>query len=324
MNKNIQFITITNLGYIPLTINCYESLLCNNVNKELTSFCLDENAYNILKNKNYPCVLFNNNIPNSEELSRYKDKNWKKMMYLKMKIIYENLLKYDYVCVTDGDIVFENKDFLKFAIEYLCKKKVDIVYQNNGLSNKCKLMCAGFAVIKSTNTTKKLYNASLDEKFSSEQEYLRNKIKRLRCNISLLPLQLYPNGNYYYKHYKNIAPYLIHFNWVSSQKKIRKLKTFNKWYEEFNIEKIPIDKRIDVTEKTINLISQGHLHIEKHKYNTVFSDFAFKKKKIFYIKYVSDSRKKCLFFKEHQDCKVDLTKEGLIEAYYIQNFEIDV
>ena len=320
MKKKVQFITITNSGYIPFTINCYKSLKRNNINQELISYCLDEDSYNYLKKNNYPCVLFKGDVNATHNLSRYKDENWKKMMYLKMRIIFENLLNSDYLCITDGDIVFENNNFLDYAVKNLYNKNVDIVYQNNGLSNKCNSMCAGFAVIKSSPLMKKLYDAKITDKFSTEQEYLRRRIKEFKIKISLLPLHLFPNGNYYYKNSKNINPYLIHFNWVSSEKKIRKMKSFGKWYEEFSVSSISLDKKINITEKTKKQISNSKLKIEKQKYNSLFGDFALKKKKTFYVKYFSNDdkkEKKWNFYREDEECLLTIEKEDIVEAYYI-------
>lgn len=312
MNNDIRFITITNSGYLKFTKNCYASLKANKIAPILTSVTLDKDAYNSLTELGYPCELFDNaEIEDSHKLIRYRETNWKKMMYLKMRIIYDNLDKYDYVCVTDGDIVFENKNFMDYTLKYLKKNKVDIIYQNNGLSNKCNLMCAGFVLIKSSVLTKTLYDASLDDKFVTEQEYLRSRINKLGINYKLLPLHLFPNGNYYYKHHNAIKPFLIHFNWISCQKKVRKMKQFDKWYLD-----IPKENKIDVLEKTKMVIQNGKLTIEKNKYNSHFGDFAFKKKKIFYVKLGENQH----FFKEDESCNLSVANsEDLKEAYYIQS-----
>jgi hypothetical protein len=46
----------------------------------------------------------------------------------------------------------------------------------------------------------------------------------------MLPIELFPNGKYYYNNSANINPYLIHFNWIVGDEKKEKMRTYDKWY----------------------------------------------------------------------------------------------
>ena len=61
-----------------------------------------------------------------------------------------------------------------------------------------------------------------------DQVYINNIKKQLK--YILLPLELFPNGNYYYANSKKINPYLIHFNWLTGNDKMKKMKFYKKWY----------------------------------------------------------------------------------------------
>ena len=62
-----------------------------------------------------------------------------------------------------------------------------------------------------------------------EQNFLKGQIKKLNIKLGFLPLELYPNGKYYYK-YRNKEPHLIHFNWIETKRKKERMQILKKWY----------------------------------------------------------------------------------------------
>jgi hypothetical protein len=115
--NNISFITLTNSGYIDYTLNCLQSLKNINMTKELKVYCIGEKGYSILKNNGVLCELIDNDNDNdTSNFQKFRTKQWSNVTYYKFEIIYNNLLKNEYVCITDGDIVYENNqifDYLK-------------------------------------------------------------------------------------------------------------------------------------------------------------------------------------------------------------------
>ena len=51
-----------------------------------------------------------------------------------------------------------------------------------------------------------------------------------KFNYSLLPLEKFPNGPYFYENYQTLKPNIIHFNYVLGEKKIELMKKYNEWY----------------------------------------------------------------------------------------------
>jgi hypothetical protein len=89
--------------------------------------------------------------------------------------------------------------------------------------------------IKSNPKMINLFNPINVEKFKNtigwdDQVYINN-IKG-QFKFETLPLELFPNGLYYYKNsnQKNFKPYLIHFNWIVGHNKKQKMIQYNKWY----------------------------------------------------------------------------------------------
>jgi hypothetical protein len=227
---DIAFITLTNTGYINYTLNCLKSLENINFVLPLKCYCIGKDGYNILKNKNYNCSLID-----EEENSNYqifRQGNWSNITFNKFKIIYENLLKYKYVCITDGDIVFENANFMDYLTQEILDK--DMLIQNDWVDdNDDRVLCSGFMFIKSNEKTLDFFNPINMEIYKNtplwdDQIYVNNNKNKL--NYTRLPLNLFPNGNYYYHYPSLLQPYLIHFNWVIGHEKRQKMVFHKKWF----------------------------------------------------------------------------------------------
>jgi len=231
MIDDIAFITLSNTGYINYTLNCYESLKRLNMSQLLKTYVIGKDGYEIINNCGYICSLIDDEV--NSNFQKFREGNWSDITFYKFHIIYENLQKYKYVCFTDGDIVFENKDIF----EYLKNKieSFDILIQNDtNIDNNNSNLCSGFMFINSNENTLSIFNpenVKLYKKSSNwgDQKYI-NEIKK-NINYKLLPLELFPNGKYYFNNKNtNFEPYLIHFNWVIGHNKEKKMREYKKWY----------------------------------------------------------------------------------------------
>lgn len=232
---DIVFITLTNTGYINYTLNCLKSLENINFGLPLKCYCIGKDGYEILTNKNYNCSLID-----EEENSNYqtfRQGNWSNITFNKFRIIYENLHKYTYVCITDGDIVFENSNFLNYLRQEISDK--DILIQNDcNDDNNHSNLCSGFIFIKSNEKTLDFFNPSNMEIYKNTPEWddqIYVNDNKNKVNYKLLPLNLFPNGNYYYHYHSILQPYLIHFNWVIGHEKRQKMNFHKKWYLDDNV-----------------------------------------------------------------------------------------
>jgi len=193
-------------------------------------YCIGSEGYLKLKEKGYQCVLINDE--KDAEFQSFRKGNWSDIVFHKFNIIYENLLTNDYVLISDGDIVYESDKFLNYLTENIGDN--DMLIQNDRLSDTDdENLCSGFMFIKSNDLTKRLFNPehvkqAQRKKNWDDQIYL-NEIKNT-IQYKKLPLDLFPNGAYYYKHSSTISPFMIHFNWVVGHDKLKKMRKFNKWY----------------------------------------------------------------------------------------------
>lgn len=224
----VVFITLTNTGYINYTLNCLKSLEAIQSTVPLHCYCIGKTGIDLLNEKGYECTLIDEE--ENSNFQTFRQGNWSNITYNKFKIIHENLLKHDYVCFTDGDIVYENANWLNFLLKNIGEN--DMLIQNDALSDQDNTnLCSGFMFIKSTPNTLALFNPAMmamnkSQKGWDDQVYI-NSIKS-KLVYRRLPLNLFPNGKYYY-HNSNIQPYLIHFNWVVGHEKQKKMIHYKKW-----------------------------------------------------------------------------------------------
>lgn len=229
----IAFITLTNDGYIEYTLNCLQSLLQQKYEEnkipELNCYCIGKKSYNALKTKTTSYLIDDDANSNFQI---FRKGNWSDITFYKFHIIYENLQKYDYVCFTDGDIVYESLKFIPYCLEKI--NDYELLIQNDTLqeqNNKSIRLCTGFMFIKSNENTKQIFNpANISKELVGwdDQIYINNIKNKLK--FKLLPLDLFPNGGYYYLHHNKINPYIIHFNYLIGHNKKNKMKEYKKWF----------------------------------------------------------------------------------------------
>ena len=224
--NSVKFITLTNDGYIDFTLNAIKSLERFNINLEC--YCIGDECYSILNNKNIKCHKIKSKVV---ELQKFRTGDWSKITIEKLNIVHDNLHNNEYVCIVDGDIVFENSKFLQYCLDNIDNN--DIIIQNDTLDNNDDSnYCSGFMFIKSNENTLHFFNPDVTKQHIGvtiwdDQGYV-NKQRDL-VKIKTLPLELYPNGMYYYK-YKPLNPYIIHFNWCTGDKKKKNMQILKKWY----------------------------------------------------------------------------------------------
>lgn len=226
----LSVITLCNNGYIPYTLNCIETIKQCKSPYELKCFCVGENAYNAIVRKNGNAALIDDSNENVSMFQKFRTGVWSNVVQYKFKIIHEELLTNDYVLYTDGDIVYENVACFDYLLKNI--EDNDMLVQNNAMDEDIARLCSGFMFIKSNKTTIDIFNPIHTAQYKNtvgwgDQIYI-NEVKD-NLTYKLLPLDLFPNGKYFYTNYDKITPYIIHFNWVIGHEKYEKMKKHGKW-----------------------------------------------------------------------------------------------
>lgn len=296
-HNNISFITLTNTGYVDYTLNCLKSLKNIGMKTPLKSYCIGEEGYSILKNTNCLCEYINDD-PDASAFQEFRTNNWSNITYYKFEIIYNNLLNNEYVCITDGDIVYENNTIFDYLLDNMGDN--DLLCQSDDND-----ICSGFMFIKSNENTRLLFNPTNVKHYKNikgwdDQIYI-NLIK-YKFKFKKLPLCLFPTGKYYFVYHKNIKPYLIHFNWTTGHEKRIKMVEYNKWY---------ISKKVKICQYGTDGFGhqlEGMLRLLSLSLNN-------------HADYQYDYRKEYVF--EHTNFNIDTLKRYITEALNIISNKTD-
>lgn len=186
----IAFITLTNAGYVAYTRNCLRSLQKIGITN-LKCYAIGERAYRMLARENFDVV----HLPDetNTNFQAFRRGNWAAITFYKFRIIHENLLEYDYVCFTDGDIVFKNPQLFDY-----CRGAIgtaDLLAQNDGQEDTPgQDLCSGFMFIRSNERTRKYFDpayvaANSDMTVGWDDQVYVNAIKD-QLDYRLLPLPL--------------------------------------------------------------------------------------------------------------------------------------
>ena len=91
-------------------------------------------------------------------------------------------------------------------------------------------------VARSTPETRAAFTvseASLDPNWD-DQRHLNRLAAAKQLKVAALPLPLFPNGQYWRAHKKELAaaepgPFLVHYNWIVGKEKRRAMASDGKW-----------------------------------------------------------------------------------------------
>lgn len=228
--KKLSVITLSNKGYIDYTTNLINSIKFNKINIDLNIYVMDTFSLNHFQKLGHQTFLIEG--LNNKKFLKQDSSEFGMYMLQKLKIIYQSLKENENVIYLDGDIVIK-KNFL----DDLSKNDeiYDLLIQDDMNPKKphIEYLCAGFMKIKSNKRTLDFFdiNKISEETIMSglhDQQYI-NENKHM-LNYFKLPLNLYPNGAYYYENSEKLDPYIIHFNYIMGKKKKKIMKRYNEWY----------------------------------------------------------------------------------------------
>ena len=227
---DIKAITLTNKGYIEFTDNLIASIEKNNINIDLDVCTMDSYSTDYFDKKNQNTNLITKS--NKKKFLRQDSKNFGEYMIIKLNMIHSYLTKFEYILYLDGDIVIKDEitNYLADAM-----RSFDLLIQDDKNPKKPNLeyLCAGFMLIKSNRKTldffdtSKINNEELMEGLH-DQGYINNNKDFL--DYQKLPLELFPNGPYFYENSEILNPKIIHFNYVLGSKKKSVMKDYEEWY----------------------------------------------------------------------------------------------
>lgn len=228
--QSVAVITLTNTGYVQYTLNCLKSIKNIGANIRVHCYCIGDRCAELLEAEGYLSTQIGNETESAIQL--FRTGKWSNIVFHKFEIIYSNLLTHGYVLMTDGDIVYQRKEIMDYLLKHIANN--DMLSQNDTMDDRdITQLCSGFMFIRKTQNTLRYFHPSNVEQYKDvvgwgDQTYINEISSKIK--VKRLPLDLFPNGKYYLKHYATIRPYIIHFNWLFGIDKMKIMKEYGKWY----------------------------------------------------------------------------------------------
>lgn len=235
-NKDTCLVTFTSEGYTNITKNLLLSINKNNINYNLNIFCIDQNSFDYEYGNKENKILFNDkpiDVLQNGEMLHQKHNSFADVMLKKFEVIHKSLDEFEYVIYVDGDVVI-TRDFLDYIKKF--KNDNDILFQNDKRPSKPNLtnLCAGFMIIRSNNKTRSFFDPKNGayEEFKNYDTHDQTYINKNKDNFDffILPLNKFPNGPHFYKYNSILKPFIIHFNYLLGEEKIKAIKKYGFWY----------------------------------------------------------------------------------------------
>jgi len=229
--------TITNYGYLMYTCNMLKSLAPYGLDKKVFIVCIDKRAADILRSQGYYVYCMDD--ASLGGFSPWNTKGYDKICYLKLRVIYHILSLKKNVLLVDGDIVFQKNPMMDI-LYWQTDHNFDVWIQNDSLVNKnTENMCTGYMYLKSSENIIQLYDCVSEAgiqrymtcAFDNNDQTYFNRYVKPYCKVCPLPLERYPNGQYFYIKAKLMrrTAVLVHFNWVIGHLKMAKMKEHGLW-----------------------------------------------------------------------------------------------
>ena len=230
----------SNFGAVDLALNLVQS--CKKNNFPIFFFAVDRQASDYMSDY---CDVINyyegirHKLPMTQNLntkySAFGSKEASALYWCGWEVAMDILASGRSVMKIDTDIVV-NRNFEKEMIDMLNPNEFDLLVQE-GQDGQ---LCAGFSAMhpksydkfKNIFCHKTLLRYNCDNLF--DQQILRLMVKDKTIKIKLLDRNLYPNGGYYFEHYKSVDSIcnIVHFNCLlgGQEQKTQLMKKHGYWY----------------------------------------------------------------------------------------------
>jgi len=237
-DNNIQIITLANNGYLKFTYNCIKSLEKLGYNNLIKVYCADKKCYADLKtqysNIEYIDSGYNKNISRLRRYpsqKHYTETEFKDVVFLKFVAISDALEKSNVIFV-DSDVVFLNEKFLEYLLNNIKNNEILFQSESNGIDKNEP--CSGLMYMKNSSNVKNFFDPSVvinDKEWTEsvgDQDYVRENKNKLKYDY--MDISLFTNGRVWRQEHKKLDPYMIHFNWMKVNMKVKLMKRTGVWF----------------------------------------------------------------------------------------------
>lgn len=218
--------TYTNVGYLPTTLNWFESLRRVGLAERALVFALTRRTRKALEKHGVPCrLLGQSSLPScGDRAVKIHDSGWREIVMRKLQIVGQLLRDGQTVLFSDADVVF-----LRDPLGYLAEQAepYELSIQQDRMSKSRPnvkpdwRLCTGFFYVRPTAKTLRLFDLERNdiEDFANDQPLLNARIAKDKIHVRRLPIELFPNGRMWYRRHAELdEAYIVHFNWIRGDK----------------------------------------------------------------------------------------------------------
>ena len=246
-------ICFSNFGYKDFADNFMCNIIHKIKNHKVVYYCLDDQIYTYLTERysnidNISIERYENTADESiTEFANFGTQEFAKITDVKLKLIKDALMKYEFIHVVDADIVFVQEPDLDYHKKY---ELYDIVYQNDmpyGQKSEFSIWtCTGNWTLRNTEATRRFLdniaefknkNPSIDEQTAQRLLFVSKEITDIReypyAKLYEFPVSEFVCGYYITNNFIDINRALVvHANHVvGKENKINLLRKIGYWYD---------------------------------------------------------------------------------------------
>jgi hypothetical protein len=219
-------VTYTNFGFLPTTLNWYESLRRIGLADHALVFALSRRTEHALRERGIACRLLGPSVfPECPDgFLRYRAPEWRTIVMRKLEVVGQLLGEGRTVLFSDADVVFRRN-----PLPYLAElaEGHELVIQQDLSPNEEENtwpgweLCTGFFYVRPTARTARLFAVDRGDfdAFTNDQPLLNARIHADGVSHHALSNVLFPNGAHWYHAHESMGDsYVVHFNWVVGNK----------------------------------------------------------------------------------------------------------
>lgn len=221
-------LTFTDSAYAHFACNMLESVK-QNAPELLSSIlvcCLDDRALQAIESYDDVCTCLCKGLigENSHGPALYGSERFNKIVNIKVMLIQQLLHAGKQVLYCDSDIVI-----LHNPMPDLLKHDTQVVIQAD--QTDPLILCTGFVFVKPTPLTIQVFDwTRIPPLCTSEQPVVNYLIKDLEVPYTPLDTRVFPSGKVWYASADKLNPSIVHYNWLSNDEKVDKMKHYGHWF----------------------------------------------------------------------------------------------
>lgn len=224
---NTKIIACGTSGYLDFLKNFYKNLKQLGIAHHLKIFCLDDEAFHQMNSYARDARVIRYITDSPSEMVEFGSDGYHLIMEDKLKIVSQEIEKYDYILYSDTDVFF-NRDPLPYIEDLVVNDRNDVLFMLDWNGD----MCGGFFVAKNCKNCRDLFKpSSVKGLKDSDQTLINNRLQMYPVRYNILDAKLFVNGPLWKGGVSGWSRecFAVHYNAMPQLAKIEAMKRYKHW-----------------------------------------------------------------------------------------------